>query len=143
MADFNKVGLLNINNNRVLLCKKRKLESKLILPGGRIEHGESDLDCLRREISEELGDVQLENIEYIDTYSDIAASDDPSIVKTVEIKLYKGDIIGEPIASSEISELIWFGTDSDIELLSPILVNKIYPGIIKRGLITWNNFPRK
>lgn len=138
MADFNKVGLLAISDNRLLLCRKDHFTSKLILPGGRIEAGESAEQCLTREIEEELGDVMLGELEYIGTYQDRAASDDPTIHKTVEIQLFKGEIIGEPIASSEIVELVWFGQDSDENELSPILVNKILPDLIERGLLNWN-----
>ena len=138
MADFNKVGLLFIHNNRILLCRKNHSTSKLILPGGCIEPGESVEQCLSREIREELGNVSLNDIEYIGTYTDKAASDDPSIEKTVEIKLYKGDIIGNPVASSEIIELIWFGADSDRSQLAPSITNKILPDLIKRGLLPWN-----
>ena len=137
MADFNKVGLLTFLDGRFLLCRKHNLASKLILPGGCIEPGESVDECLTREINEELGEVALENVAYIGTYRDMAASDDPSVEKIVEIQLYGGDIIGEPVASSEIVELIWFGPDSDVQQLSPILVNKILPDLIDRNMLTW------
>jgi 8-oxo-dGTP pyrophosphatase MutT (NUDIX family) len=137
MADFNKVGLLAINDDRLLLCRKDHFTSKLILPGGRIEAGESSEECLSREILEELGEVTLLEMEYVGTYQDRAASDDPSIEKTVEIQLFRGDIIGNPVASSEIVELVWFGQASDRSELSPILINKILPDLIDRGLLNW------
>lgn len=138
MADFNKIGLLIIRDDALMLCRKRHSTSKLILPGGCIEPGESAEQCMTREIQEELGDVTAKNVEYVETYEDIAASDDPSVVKTVEIVLYKGNIIGNPVASSEIAELVWFGQDSDLSQLSPILINKIIPDLIAKGLLHWN-----
>lgn len=139
LADFNKVGLLFIRDNRILLCRKNHSTSKLILPGGCIEPGESVEECLSREIREELGDVALENVEYIGIYKDEAASDDTSVEKTVEIRLYMGDIIGKPVASSEIAELVWFGPESDIGELAPSILNKILPDLIERGLLPWNH----
>ena len=139
LADFNKVGLIFIRDNRVLLCRKNHSTSKLILPGGCLEPGESVEQCLSREIREELGNVILSDVEYIGTYTDRAASDDTSVEKTVEIKLYKGDIVGNPVASSEIAELVWFGIDSDRTELAPSLINKILPDLINRGLLPWDH----
>ncbi|HHX40251.1 MAG TPA: NUDIX domain-containing protein [Armatimonadetes bacterium] len=136
MADYNKVGLLVIREDRVLLCRKRGL-SRLILPGGTLEAGETPEACLHREIHEELGDVVARDLEYIGTYRDRAASDDPSVVKTVEIQLYRGEITGRPVASSEIEALVWFGRESDREELSPILIHSILPDLAQRGMLGW------
>ncbi|HPT98545.1 MAG TPA: NUDIX domain-containing protein [Armatimonadota bacterium] len=136
MADYNKVGLLVIREDRILLCQKRGL-SRLILPGGTLEPGETPEACLHREIREELGDVVARDLEYLGTYRDRAASDDPSVVKTVEIQLYRGEIAGQPVASSEIEALIWFSRESDRELLSLILINAILPDLARRGVLGW------
>lgn len=137
MADFNKIGLLVICEGRILMCRKDHFTSKLILPGGRIEPGESAQQCLVRELREELGEVTPAEVEFVGSYADIAASDDPSIIKTLEIQLYRGRLVGTPVPSAEIVELVWFGPDSDKEELSPIMVNKILPDLRHRGLINW------
>jgi 8-oxo-dGTP diphosphatase len=138
MADFNKVGLLFQKDNKIILCRKHGTTSKLILPGGQIEPGETFEECLIREIYEELGDdVNVNNLNYVNTYLDEAAIDDPTIHKTVEIVLYSGNIIGIPKASSEIQELVWFGSLSDKNELSPIIVNKILPDLIRKKILKW------
>jgi 8-oxo-dGTP pyrophosphatase MutT (NUDIX family) len=137
MADFNKIGALILRGDRLLLCRKRRDTSKLILPGGRIEAGETDLECLTRELREELGSVALANAEYVGTYEDRAALDDPAAVKTLRIVLYRGDLVGTPTPGSEIVEVVWFGPDSDVAELSPVLVRRILPDLLLRGILTW------
>jgi 8-oxo-dGTP pyrophosphatase MutT (NUDIX family) len=138
VADFNKVGVLILRGDRLLLCRKNRDTSKLILPGGRIEAGESDLECLARELREELGEVALRNVEYVGTYEDRAALDDPTVVKTLRIALYRGDLVGGPTPSSEITDLVWFGPDSDVAELTPIFINRILPDLLTRGILTWS-----
>ena len=138
MADYNKVGLLAIRDGRMLLCRKRHTTARLILPGGCLEPGETSLECLARELREELGEVAVEDLHYLGTYTDRAATDDPSVVKTVQIELYRGELIGKPVASSEIAELVWFGEDSDPTQLAPSLINKILPDLAKRRLLPWS-----
>ena len=132
MADYNKIGLLAVRDGRVLLCRKRHTTSLLILPGGCLEEGESAMDCLSRELREELGDVRVSGLSYIGTYTDRAAG---SETKTVQVELYSGELSGELQACSEIKELVWFGNEDDWALLSPSLANKILPDVIARGYI--------
>ena len=139
MTDYKKVGLLVLEESKILLCRKRGLTSKLILPGGCVEKKESLLKCLLREVDEELGNVTLDNLRFIGIYQDIAASEDPTATNLVEITLFKGGITGEAKASSEITELVWFGEDSNKSELTPILINKIIPDLIKRGVLNWKN----
>ena len=110
MADYDKVGLLTLRRGKILLCRKKHTTSALILPGGCKAPGESALDCLARELREELGDVRVSEPEYIGVYSDRAAG---SEAKTVDIELYQADLIGEPDARAEIAELVWFGEKDD------------------------------
>ena len=85
-----------------------------------MEPGESR-DCLRREVREELGPVEVTDIEYIGTYRDQAAGD---LSKIVQIALYQGTLAGNPKPNSEIAELVWFGPNEDHTQLSPSIANK-------------------
>jgi hypothetical protein len=71
------------------------------------------------------------------TYEDRAALDDPNITKSLRIALYRGELSGEPRPASEIRELVWFGPASDRSALTPILVNRILPDLLERGILPW------
>lgn len=133
MKVIRKAGLLHIRDGRMLLCRKRSGTQLLILPGGKFEPGESALDCLRREIAEELGDhLELTGTAFVGTYSDLAAGHADTLV---EIELYRGELSGEPAAQSEIAELIWFDAGGDRDRLSATLRNRILPDLEARGLL--------
>lgn len=132
--DYNKVGLLAMRDGRILLCRKKHTTALLILPGGCFEDGESAAECLYRELREELGDVRVEGVEYIGTYTDRAAG---SEVKVVRIELYRGELIGEPSPHREIKELVWYGEGDERAQLAPSLANKILPDLITRGILSW------
>lgn len=133
------MALLTIRDKRVLLCRKNRDTSLLITPGGCYEPGETAMECLNRELCEELGDVRTGPLEYVGTYTHVAASDSGGPVKTVRVELHRGELIGEPRASAEIKELVWFGPEDDPALLSPSLREKILPDLIARGILEWGS----
>lgn len=127
---IHKIGLLVVRDNRVLLCRKRRGTALLILPGGKPEAGESEEQALAREIREELS-AGVNAIEHFGSYEDEAAGE----ARRVRISLYTGVLDGEPVASGEIAELIWFGAGDDRELISPSLRRQILPDLLRRGIL--------
>jgi 8-oxo-dGTP diphosphatase len=132
MADYRKAGLLHVINGRVLLCRKKHTTSLLILPGGRIEPGETPEECLRRECREELGQVEISNLRHLGDYESPAAGQEG---KTVRIELYSGTLQGTPVAHAEIQDLVWFGPRDNPDLLAPSLRHVIFPELRGRGLV--------
>lgn len=131
MADIHKAGLLYVKNGRILLCRKKRSTSLLILPGGKLESGETAEQCLQRECREELGDVTVENLSHLGDYESPAAGD---AGKTVRIELFAGELRGTPAPHAEIGELVWFGSGDDQALLAPSLRDVIFPDLQRRGL---------
>jgi 8-oxo-dGTP diphosphatase len=131
---IDKVGLLLIRDGKVLLCRKKRGTPLLILPGGKREAGESSLECLARELREELGDVRAVSPDFIGLY-EFAAADGEG--KTVRIELYRAELEGEARAQSEIAELVWFEATGDRALLALSLAELIFPDLIARGILTW------
>ncbi len=131
---IDKVGLLTIRDGRVLLCRKKRGTSVLILPGGKREEGESSLACLGRELREELGDVTAVSPEVVGVYTHTAAGENGKLVR---IELYRAELTGETKAQAEIGELVWFGAQDDWEGLAPSLAETIFPDLIARGILPW------
>jgi 8-oxo-dGTP diphosphatase len=131
---IDKVGLLTIRDGRVLLCRKKRGTQLLILPGGKRETGESSLQCLARELQEELGDVAVRSPELIDIYTHAAAGE---LDKLVRIELYRAELSGEPVAQAEIGELVWFGAGDDWDTLAPSLAEAVFPDLVSRGILNF------
>ena len=97
MRKHRHIGIYGVitQNNKILLVKKSRgaYKGKLDLPGGKPEHGERILDCLKREISEETG-LDLQSAEIYDTLSySTKWSDDGELEDLYHIGIiYKADI---------------------------------------------------
>jgi 8-oxo-dGTP pyrophosphatase MutT (NUDIX family) len=128
---YHKSGLVTLRDGKLLLCRKRHGTRLLILPGGRIEAGESHADCLQRELREELGSgVSLEECTYLGTYTHAAAGGG-----VVTVELFAGELLGDPEAGSEIAELVWFGPEDDAQALAPSIRELILPDLKARGIV--------
>jgi 8-oxo-dGTP diphosphatase len=139
MAYYNKIGLLVLNEDKTkfLVCEpgrdyEEKTVKSYLMPGGQLE-GENDVECLIREIKEELDcAMKIDSLQLLGEYEDEAAT--PG--RDVMIRLYQGELAGEPAPSSEIGALHWVGReDAGNPRLSPIIKNKIIPDLIKNKIL--------
>jgi len=123
--EITKIGLAVLKENCLLLVRKRGSDF-YILPGGKPERGEDDISALAREIDEELGcHFEMHTLSYIGSFSDIAAG--MSRTK-ITVKLYLGELVGEPTPTSEIDEVLWLDPSKAFATrLAPSLINSIIP----------------
>lgn len=128
---INKISLAVFKDNK-MLCVRSRGEEVFYCVGGKIEDGETDMDALRREVKEELGCEMRSEVEYLETFEDWAHGKENT---KVQIKLYRGKLMGEPIAKSEIEEMDYLDTNTDVAKLSAIAINQMFPWLKKQGYI--------
>lgn len=118
-----KIGLATIVAGRLLVVRKRG-KSSFILPGGKPEHGENDLEALAREIEEELG-CSFSQPQFEGRFEDRASEmKDTRVV----VLLYSASLEGDPIPQSEIEELAWIAIQEPPNIdVAPSISNQIIP----------------
>jgi 8-oxo-dGTP diphosphatase len=129
-----KIGLAVTDAERLLVVRKKGSPS-YILPGGKPEDGEDDIQALEREIDEELGcRLNSATIVFLGCFSDAAAD---MVNTTVTVRLYTGQLVGEPSPHSEIEKLKWFCPNAESRsVLAPSLQNHIVPFLLAEGRLT-------
>jgi DNA polymerase-3 subunit epsilon len=110
---------------RSLLVRKRG-SGIFMQPGGKIESGESALSALTRELREELGiEVDPGETEYIGSYRAVAANEENTVVRAEVFFLTTAE---QPIAGSEIDELLWVERLDDISVeVAPLSRDSLLP----------------
>lgn len=101
-----------IQNKKLLLVRKNQT---WILPGGKPEEGESDLECLSREMDEELSVKELQNIRYYDEFK----GQTPHKGDIIKTRVYFADInvgLYDVPEEDSISEYSWINEFSNYNL---------------------------
>lgn len=133
--DIYKSALLILNDDSTaFLACMNKGKEHWIMPGGKIEAGETPEDALVREIQEELAcNLDKESLEHITDYRGPAAGH-PGVM--VQIKLYRGTMDGELTASAEIEKLGWLSKeDTNNIVASETIRTLIIPDLVRRGIL--------
>lgn len=113
MTTINKVALAVIEDGKILMARSRKNKEVFYTLGGKVEGNETDVECLVREVTEEVGtNIDLATLTYLSTFT-ADAHDKPNT--RVRVKLYYGQLIGVPSPSSEVEEIAYFDSSmSDV-----------------------------
>ncbi|GCE45873.1 8-oxo-dGTP diphosphatase [Thermosporothrix hazakensis] len=128
------VGLLLLRQNQVLLVRKRNT-IYFMLPGGKIDPGETELASLAREIQEELlCQVVPETLHFLGDFTEIAANEPDA---QVHMKLYSGQVSGEIQPAREIAEVSWFDPHKQQDiLLAPLVKKQVLPFLLEQNALT-------
>ena len=125
------VGII-IRKGKLLMLKGKGYE-ELWTSGGKIESGENEEDCLRRELREEVG-VELKNMVFFKEYSGVSYYNKN---KTINQRVYLVSIEGKIKPAAEIEDCIWL-TKKDLEKqkykLLPKTEKEIIPDLIREEI---------
>lgn len=128
-----KIALAVFKDEKMLQVRSHKQKEVFFTLGGKIEVGEFEIDCLKREVMEEVGcEVDESSLKYLTTFQDIVHD---KAGEMVNIKVYEGKLIGIPKPSSEIAEIGWFDTNSDTKHITTIARRTIFPWLKQHGYI--------
>ena len=129
-----KAALLVFKDNEIMLARSKKNAEVFYMLGGKFEPGESDEECLRREVKEEIGcDILPRSLTFLHEFSAVPHGKGKEDVLLVE-RVYKGEIIGTPVPQSEIEEVRYYGTSIDQKHLTP-MSEKIFAWLMEAGLL--------
>lgn len=96
------------DRGRVLSVRKNGT-SRFMLPGGKLESGESPDEAAVREIEEELGiRLGVDDLRLLGSFEAAAANEPGHLVRST-VFTYAGAV--EPVASAEIADLRWSSLD--------------------------------
>jgi 8-oxo-dGTP pyrophosphatase MutT (NUDIX family) len=114
---IDKVAWVRLEEGAILSTRSRG-KDVFYLPGGKREPGETDLDTLVREITEELTvTIRRETATHLGTFEAAAHGHAEGVI--VRMTCYEADYEGTLKPDSEIEELVWL-TYADRERVSAV-----------------------
>ncbi len=131
--DIYKAGGVLLKDRKFLVAKSKK-HPIFMMPGGKIEAGETPVQALCRELQEELNViVKSEDATLVDSFEE-PASMNPSLLLKMDVFLVK-NWEGEPVASSEIGDLRWIDSHPPEAEVGSVIFKKVIPFLLEKGLI--------
>jgi len=129
---------------RVLTVRKTGTE-RFMLPGGKLEAGESAERAAVREVREEIG-IDAGDMRLLGSFT-AAAANEPGAV--VESTVFTGTLTDTPRAAAEIAELRWVDPAAPDVELAPLLRDHVLPALTARvtvvgiGADGWAGVPER
>ncbi|HEX7300858.1 MAG TPA: NUDIX domain-containing protein [Solirubrobacteraceae bacterium] len=126
-AAMHVVAAAIVQERRLLLVSKRAAPDVFYLPGGKPQEDERLVDCLRRELAEELA-VTVRAVTALADFRAVAALEGVPMRMTV----YATTISGTPRPQAEIAALRWWPAPRRIDL-APAVADFVVPLLRRRG----------
>lgn len=131
MKIIDKVAWIYIKDMKILSTLSIG-RSKYYIPGGKRENGETNIECLKREINEELTIQLVEGtVRYFDTFEAQADSHDKGVI--VRMQCYFSDYTGEISPNNEIQSIAWFRHEDRFK--SSEVDQKIFQVLFDKGML--------
>jgi 8-oxo-dGTP diphosphatase len=113
----------------LLLVSKRAAPDVFYLPGGKPDPGEGRLDCLRRELREELG----VGVVCPRPFTEVRAR---AALEGMEMwmSVFLTRLTGAPAPAAEIAALRWWPHDA-VAALAPAVADHVIPSLRRSGLL--------
>jgi NADH pyrophosphatase NudC (nudix superfamily) len=116
-----KTALAVFKDKKMIMVRNNRNDEVFFTLGGKIEPGESEIDSLHREIKEEVNaEIKQGSVKLLHEFEAPAFGMDNTIIN---IKLYSGELVGEPTPSSEIVEIQYFDTTTDTKHLTALTID--------------------
>lgn len=113
-----KTALAVFKDKKMIMVRTTKNDTVFYTLGGKIEEGESGIDCLHREVKEEAGvEIVEDSLKFLHEFEAPAYGRENTLVN---IKLYEGSLKSDPIPSSEVVEIHYFDSTVDKKHLTEI-----------------------
>jgi 8-oxo-dGTP diphosphatase len=132
-----RIAAMIIRDGKLLMLQGKDkagiVRPELWTPGGKIELGETDEDCLRRELQEEIG-VQFVSARFFGEYQSKSHYRDYGMTRS---KVYIVNVEGKITPDNEIVAYFWL-SHSDFKNkkypMIPVTEEEIIPDLIKQGI---------
>jgi 8-oxo-dGTP diphosphatase len=133
MKNIIRIVAIAVKDNRLLLVKGSEKYKEYWTPGGKLEEGESELECLKRELKEELN-VKLTSAKFFKEYIGKRPYEEDALSTS---RVYIAEISGEIKVGNEIKNHVWMSKDefnNNKYPLVDITKEKIIPDLIEEKI---------
>lgn len=116
--------------DRKLLVVRSKNKDVFYAVGGKLEAGETDVECLHREVREEIGCGVISQ-RHFQTFVGPSSDKQHSLVMVC----FFVELDQEPKPSSEIEELLWADSQTSSAILGSFMRDFVIPALKRDGLV--------